>query len=171
MRAQTMDRASAAATIRDRWLRISEQPANGEQFEGRYGRWTGTWRRIQSRAGRLGVSQQREYEHKRWTRPGGGYNPGPGGSAGYPNNPPTAKSSKDLYGRRTRLGGGYNPGPGGSGGITIYRERTERIVLRRALAQSAGHRSRLRLRRRQHRSATARARRLRPECSGWKPNF
>ncbi len=46
---------------------------------------------------------------------GGGYNPGPGGSAGYPNNPPTANSSKTAMDDGPGLGGGYNPGPGGSG--------------------------------------------------------
>jgi hypothetical protein len=46
----------------------------------------------------------------------GGYNPGPGGSAGYPNNPPTANSSKSAMDDGPGLGGGYNPGPGGSAG-------------------------------------------------------
>jgi len=47
---------------------------------------------------------------------GGGYNPGPGGSAGYPNNPPSANSSKTAMDDGPGLGGGYNPGPGGSAG-------------------------------------------------------
>jgi hypothetical protein len=47
---------------------------------------------------------------------GGGYNPGPGGSAGYPNNPPTANSAKTAMDDGPGLGGGYNPGPGGSAG-------------------------------------------------------
>jgi hypothetical protein len=47
---------------------------------------------------------------------GGGYNPGPGGSAGYPNSPPTANSAKFAMDDGPGLGGGYNPGPGGSAG-------------------------------------------------------
>jgi hypothetical protein len=41
--------------------------------------------------------------------------PGPGGSAGYPNNPPSANSAKTAMDDGPGLGGGYNPGPGGSG--------------------------------------------------------
>jgi hypothetical protein len=47
---------------------------------------------------------------------GGGYNPGPGGSAGYPTPPPAANSSKTSMDDGPGLGGGYNPGPGLGGG-------------------------------------------------------
>jgi len=40
--------------------------------------------------------------------------PKPGGSAGYPNNPPSSNSAKSATDDGPGLGGGYNPKPGGS---------------------------------------------------------
>ena len=42
--------------------------------------------------------------------------PKPGGSAGYPNNPPSSNSAKSATDDGPGLGGGYNPKPGGSAG-------------------------------------------------------